>query len=87
MTKRQFEDFVIESNIPINDEDRHTTKGKWLRLAKEMDLGDSFIANTHQEICCFRSICKKLGFKVRSRIIRDDNGNSTQTFRVWKIAK
>jgi len=53
--------------------------GKWQKLAKRMDVGDSiFFADNKKEYLRLCRAMKKLGFKATSRLVGDG-------YRVWRI--
>ena len=77
--------FVIESGVPLTDP--HKSRDKWVRLVNAMSVGDSTVLKTSGDVVSFRMNCKKLGFNCKSRAVRDEQGKTTASTRVWKVSK
>ena len=82
---KEIEGFVIESGVPLFDPGR--SKDRWVRLINAMKFEDSTILKTSGEVVSFRMNCKKLGFDCKSRAVRDEQGKTTPSTRVWKVKK
>ena len=77
--------FTIEHGVPLSDLDR--SRNKWVRLVNAMNCGDSTVLKTSGDVVSFRMNCKKLGFNCKSRAVRDEQGKTTASTRVWKVSK
>ena len=76
MTK-QIEGYWIDATVPAPDHGKH---GKWMRLAKEMQVGDSVVL-TNTERAMFRAAAQKQKIRVTSKTEPDSHG----FFRCWKM--
>ena len=73
---KQIEGYEIESTVPVPEHGKH---GKWMRLVKEMQVGDSVVL-THSERAMFRQAAVKQKIRVTSIIEPDSHG----FYRCWK---
>ena len=75
MTKK-IEGYWVDATFPVPEHGKH---GKWMRLAKEMQVGDSVVL-THSERAMFRQAAVKQKIRVTSIIEPDSHG----FYRCWK---
>lgn len=69
-------EFIIDSNVPPPPPD--TKRGKWVRLAHKMDIGDSVLLDNLTESNSLYRALERLGFGARTA--RDNGG-----IRLWKL--
>lgn len=69
--------YKIEKNIVLPE--RFGSR-RWIKIAKQMEVGDSILVKTLVEVTNFRAALVRCGFNG-SRA--EENGS----YRVWKIAK
>ena len=72
--------YKIEKGIPISGHGWRN-HGKWVTLAREMEVGDSVLVNGRIEAMNMRNAIVRLGFRCVTR------GNDKPQTRVWKVAK
>lgn len=70
-------EFVIDSDVPPPAP--RTKRGKWVRLATKMEIGDSVLLNDYTESNSLYRALERLGFGARTA--RDNGG-----IRLWKLA-
>ena len=75
MTKK-IEGYWVDATFPVPEHGKH---GKWMRLAKEMQVGDSVVL-THSERAMFRTAAQKQKIRVTSLTEPDSHG----FYRCWK---
>ena len=77
--------FNIEKDVPIPS--KFGQKAKWLALAMELEVGDSFVvpdAGVKETVrCCL----KTYGIKLATRAIKDDDGLHITGYRIWCLDK
>lgn len=74
------EEFQIDKDIPPPPSKRKEPHGKWIKLATEMGINDSYLCESRSEFNSLVTAIYRLGFGV---ISRKQNGR----LRVWKIAR
>ena len=75
MTKK-IEGYWVDATFPVPEHGKH---GRWMRLVKEMQVGDSVVL-THSERAMFRQAAVKQKIRVTSIIEPDSHG----FYRCWK---
>ena len=72
------EDIKIEKGIPIA---KHSKKASFEDLILNMDIGDSIVLHTFNDVDYFRLAAHRKNCKIMSRTVIED-GKSV--FRVWR---
>ncbi len=67
----------IENGIPMPKTKRSTCQ--WYEVILKMKVGDSFVANSKNEVSSAYEFGKKRGIKMSARNLHDG------TYRVWRI--
>ena len=67
----------IEKGVPIPMKHTH---GKWVTLAREMEVGDSVVIDTEHHAISLRAAIKRIHKGKTAVRIRDDN----KSWRVWR---
>ena len=67
----------IEKNIPIYES--NAKFGKWIKLASEMEIGDSVLLNSQSEACGLYQVFARTGGKMVQRKVAHDQ------FRCWRV--
>lgn len=77
-------DFKIEKNVPVPS--KFGSKAKWLSLANELEVGDSFVVKDAGERESVRCCLKTYGVKLATRAIKDE-GDKLIGYRLWCVDK
>ena len=75
--------FKIEKNVPMPS--KFGDKAKWLSLAKEINVGDSFVVDDAAEKERVRCCLKNYGVRIATRSILD--GDKVTGYRLWCVNK
>lgn len=73
--------YKIEKGIPVPHSYKYASGGKWSKIARAMEVGDSVLVNGRIEAMNMRNAIVRLGFRCVTR------GNDKPQTRVWKLAK
>jgi hypothetical protein len=73
-------DITVETDIPLPEEKRNP-HGRWIRLSKTIQIGQSFVVKKQSEVLAARMAFARVGKGAVSRTQEDGS------IRVWCIKK
>lgn len=76
--------YKIEKDVPVPS--KFGGRAKWLSLAKELNVGDSFLVKDAGEKESVRCSLKTYGVRISTRAIKDEGGKIIG-YRLWCVDK